>query len=144
MARGTIGTKRHPGREAIGDMTPVIGRRIARIDPGGLDRIDRFEHPRNLRPALDVQQNFAAGPDERQRRMRLADSDRGDDLDTRVDGAEVVRGPAQIGEGRSRTKHDDALAAADDPLGGDARSEEHTSELQSLMRISYAVFCLKK
>src|SRR3546814_10276025 len=34
-------------------------------------------------------------------------------------------------------------------VGGDAamvamRSEEHTSELQSLMRISYAVFCLKK
>src|SRR3546814_1356401 len=26
----------------------------------------------------------------------------------------------------------------------DTRSEEHTSELQSLMRISYAVFCLKK
>src|SRR3546814_4861987 len=29
-------------------------------------------------------------------------------------------------------------------LGGRRRSEEHTSELQSLMRISYAVFCLKK
>src|SRR3546814_6546368 len=29
-------------------------------------------------------------------------------------------------------------------LGADGRSEEHTSELQSLMRISYAVFCLKK
>src|SRR3546814_5050418 len=29
-------------------------------------------------------------------------------------------------------------------LGIDERSEEHTSELQSLMRISYAVFCLKK
>src|SRR3546814_1134595 len=29
-------------------------------------------------------------------------------------------------------------------LGEDFRSEEHTSELQSLMRISYAVFCLKK
>src|SRR3546814_9353485 len=28
--------------------------------------------------------------------------------------------------------------------GQAARSEEHTSELQSLMRISYAVFCLKK
>src|SRR3546814_5264449 len=28
--------------------------------------------------------------------------------------------------------------------GGELRSEEHTSELQSLMRISYAVFCLKK
>src|SRR3546814_8457587 len=31
-----------------------------------------------------------------------------------------------------------------DELPHTARSEEHTSELQSLMRISYAVFCLKK
>src|SRR3546814_7252569 len=30
------------------------------------------------------------------------------------------------------------------PLPRPLRSEEHTSELQSLMRISYAVFCLKK
>src|SRR3546814_2349487 len=30
------------------------------------------------------------------------------------------------------------------PASGPGRSEEHTSELQSLMRISYAVFCLKK
>src|SRR3546814_2635237 len=37
-----------------------------------------------------------------------------------------------------RLRHADARA--DRPL----RSEEHTSELQSLMRISYAVFCLKK
>src|SRR3546814_2728808 len=29
-------------------------------------------------------------------------------------------------------------------MTGESRSEEHTSELQSLMRISYAVFCLKK
>src|SRR3546814_4894950 len=34
--------------------------------------------------------------------------------------------------------------AAPLPLAGESRSEEHTSELQSLMRISYAVFCLKK
>src|SRR3546814_9677840 len=31
-----------------------------------------------------------------------------------------------------------------EPARGARRSEEHTSELQSLMRISYAVFCLKK
>src|SRR3546814_4462891 len=30
------------------------------------------------------------------------------------------------------------------PVDPSSRSEEHTSELQSLMRISYAVFCLKK
>src|SRR3546814_8478620 len=32
----------------------------------------------------------------------------------------------------------------DERFAQEARSEEHTSELQSLMRISYAVFCLKK
>src|SRR3546814_5352350 len=39
----------------------------------------------------------------------------------------------------------DALARGErrDALGGKRRSEEHTSELQSLMRISYDVFCLK-
>src|SRR3546814_7954145 len=37
--------------------------------------------------------------------------------------------------GRRRLRHQDARTG---------RSEEHTSELQSLMRISYAVFCLKK
>src|SRR3546814_7822057 len=34
--------------------------------------------------------------------------------------------------------------SGDDRTGAVTRSEEHTSELQSLMRISYAVFCLKK
>src|SRR3546814_5229152 len=37
-----------------------------------------------------------------------------------------------------------ALALGVDYLDHAPRSEEHTSELQSLMRISYAVFCLKK
>src|SRR3546814_6247545 len=53
---------------------------------------------------------------------------------------DASQGNAQRVEG---TPHDypDAQAAWD---GGRMRSEEHTSELQSLMRISYAVFCLKK
>src|SRR3546814_7619707 len=39
-----------------------------------------------------------------------------------------------------------SAGASPPPSGGvgSGRSEEHTSELQSLMRISYAVFCLKK
>src|SRR3546814_5154769 len=38
-----------------------------------------------------------------------------------------------------------AVSGADDVISeGRVRSEEHTSELQSLMRLSYAVFCLKK
>src|SRR3546814_2149658 len=45
-------------------------------------------------------------------------------------GAEAVGGQPQVVAGRG--------------LRIEIRSEEHTSELQSLMRISYAVFCLKK
>src|SRR3546814_8013517 len=37
-----------------------------------------------------------------------------------------------------------SLTGTDEPEHGVLSSEEHTSELQSLMRISYAVFCLKK
>src|SRR3546814_2347096 len=45
--------------------------------------------------------------------------------------------------GRLAQALEEFLRATKDGHGAD-RSEEHTSELQSLMRISYAVFCLKK
>src|SRR3546814_10022898 len=44
--------------------------------------------------------------------------------------------------GKWREEVDDDLVAR--RRAGGLRSEEHTSELQSLMRLSYAVFCLKK
>src|SRR3546814_9316870 len=53
--------------------------------------------------------------------------------------------PAKADAGTIRK--DVALSIGENSVhGSDAaeRSEEHTSELQSLMRISYAVFCLKK
>src|SRR3546814_1100860 len=40
--------------------------------------------------------------------------------------------------------HDPPASRERNDIGCRGRSEEHTSELQSLMRISYAVFCLKK
>src|SRR3546814_2194829 len=43
---------------------------------------------------------------------------------------------------RGRVRQSDCAGGRRRPHA--ARSEEHTSELQSLMRISYAVFCLKK
>src|SRR3546814_7852046 len=50
-----------------------------------------------------------------------------------------------IGESRAALVHKgEILEAYVERDGKRARSEEHTSELQSLMRISYAVFCLKK
>src|SRR3546814_1909245 len=55
------------------------------------------------------------------------------------------RGPGGAGDRGQRVRRD-LLAAlrARRVLRPGVRSEEHTSELQSLMRISYAVFCLKK
>src|SRR3546814_2040541 len=47
-------------------------------------------------------------------------------------------------DGVGHVLHGDAQEALGDLLRALQRSEEHTSELQSLMRISYAVFCLKK
>src|SRR3546814_8081282 len=57
----------------------------------------------------------------------------------------VHRGRAEGADSTGRHPAHAGLEAA--PAGRQARtqrSEEHTSELQSLMRISYAVFCLKK
>src|SRR3546814_7901541 len=75
-------------------------------------------------------------------------------------GPEMRRGIAELnGEGevaggvvilRSGKNARESIAAVKDKLADlrkslpPGRSEEHTSELQSLMRISYAVFCLKK
>src|SRR3546814_8237033 len=62
-------------------------------------------------------------------------------------GARLVvasRTPERIAAAAEELRADglDAIGIAGDVR--EARSEEHTSELQSLMRISYAVFCLKK
>src|SRR3546814_6137210 len=62
--------------------------------------------------------------------------------------AEIVPRPAFLRERKNtRSLHHHRLERrriGGVVLGDDGRSEEHTSELQSLMRISYAVFCLKK
>src|SRR3546814_3019015 len=50
------------------------------------------------------------------------------------------RGRADLGAGEDERRPERQLRTR----GHHLRSEEHTSELQSLMRISYAVFCLKK
>src|SRR3546814_10285023 len=54
----------------------------------------------------------------------------------------VGAGDRRAGFSLQPAPHRPGLVVAAGRRGG--RSEEHTSELQSLMRISYAVFCLKK
>src|SRR3546814_4272765 len=52
--------------------------------------------------------------------------------------------PTRREAGLGATPKDSVQARPCFPMSAAMRSEEHTSELQSLMRISYAVFCLKK
>src|SRR3546814_1857586 len=59
-------------------------------------------------------------------------------------GAGRDKGKATLLEAGDEAETVGALDHPDDRLRHHPRSEEHTSELQSLMRISYAVFCLKK
>src|SRR3546814_1726176 len=66
----------------------------------------------------------------------------------RAPGRGRVRAPEaparSSGRGRNRHRRRRGLRRVRRRWRADWRSEEHTSELQSLMRISYAVFCLKK
>src|SRR3546814_6843988 len=67
----------------------------------------------------------------------------GADLQDTGDERRVPGYPVAHDDASARAGHAHHLARSVE-RPGDERSEEHTSELQSLMRISYAVFCLKK
>src|SRR3546814_4389566 len=112
--------------------------------------------PRSTRtdPLFPYTTLFRSGPVE----LRLLDRERGTahledpaaDVREPVGGGEAagsrVVGIGEVLEGVARVAPAvgvDALREEEAEPGGE-RSEEHTSELQSLMRISYAVFCLKK
>src|SRR3546814_7859103 len=76
----------------------------------------------------------------------------GTDVSDADGGCRRVRMGANLSQGaklelvqpRDAATHEAKFLAAWGPGAYAVRSEEHTSELQSLMRISYAVFCLKK
>src|SRR3546814_3989171 len=86
-----------------------------------------FEH----RHAADVEQHVVTAPDLQRRHLHFAE-------------AVVERMIAPLGRDDPEDRVE--LIAIFEAVGVKHRfrSEDHTSELQSLMRISYAVFCLKK
>src|SRR3546814_10792018 len=128
------------------DVTPAIGQRPKRGRTQPIRRIGDFIARMTIEGETDgLSLGNLCLPDPRL--VKRADMYR---IDRSLDALEPVAG-------RNRATHPDVLArkieerhrrlrgrgslAQPDPK---ERSEEHTSELQSLMRISYAVFCLKK
>src|SRR3546814_2938994 len=66
------------------------------------------------------------------------------DIDRNDEGRDQHQGAAEPDGVAGDAVGEAEPAVEQDGHGGQSRSEEHTSELQSLMRSSYAVFCLKK
>src|SRR3546814_6575635 len=106
---------------------------------------------RQARPRRRQRQLAVAA--EREQHDRQAEH-QGDDAEDhrQVAGAHAHRRANAVVEGADKKPAADGgddqageqVAAISTEHGKTSRSEEHTSELQSLMRISYAVFCLKK
>src|SRR3546814_4107449 len=104
----------------------------------------------------DVCSSDLSGADGRRDRLRQVDVARGDARLPQPEFARPYRhdrrpdrirasAPGLHGDAaRGRHRHVLVGQRAEEHLAPGPRSEEHTSELQSLMRISYAVFCLKK
>src|SRR3546814_5751777 len=87
--------------------------------------------------AIETRLQFLDRGTRQHQRIMLQDViDVGADGREHVDADDVASGAREVVVHRFAVDHQHLLA--------EARSEEHTSELQSLMRISYAVFCLKK
>src|SRR3546814_9276944 len=100
-------------------------------------REDHILHPA---AAHRLGRGFAHHPADRLEQVRLAAAIGADDagqprLDAQLGGFDEA---FETGEAQPFYLHENP------PCSRSNRSEEHTSELQSLMRISYAVFCLKK
>src|SRR3546814_6531862 len=84
---------------------------------------------------------------EKRGRTELGEVGQDRHLDRGLEAAVVVERAHRLGEDHVGAGLDIGRRALDrrvDALRRGGRSEEHTSELQSLMRTSYAVFCLKK
>src|SRR3546814_3199597 len=102
---------------------------------GDLHRVERRAFAEVVRHAPEVQTVF-------DRRVFANSADEGREVADAFDGGDVAAVLALVVEHDAGSFAQDALRILGRQLI--LRSEEHTSELQSLMRISYAVFCLKK
>src|SRR3546814_6536484 len=117
---------RHPARQAVRE-------EMAKLETQIQDQIGRI--------VRSLENDIAVASAEVQRlggEMRTAKEQNARDNEAAVQLLELDREAAA-----KRYLYEHLLRRYEEIVGQDGRSEEHTSELQSLMRISSAVFCLK-
>src|SRR3546814_6106069 len=109
-----------------------------------MDRLDPIERRCGVAQFADaIVERALAAPDAAEVEAQHRETARDEAFVHRLRDA-VVHRPAALRVWVEDQRNRRARARRGRETAFDARSEEHTSELQSLMRISYAVFCLKK
>ena len=98
MAFTRVDVRDRARRQPVVNVPPVVRRDVGRIDAQRLDGVDRLQHALHLWPAVYPQQTLPAGADKADRRTGFAGSNGAQDVDTRDDGAKIVRCPADEGE----------------------------------------------
>src|SRR3546814_6742935 len=134
---------------ALDDLAPRLGADAHPVDRGmrgqravGLDRdLEAARVERRDQRVIDLEHRLAPGEHDETMRVRRAPET--------LDGGDEAGRLGELAPARAVGADEIGVAEAADRgravlLAPCPRSEEHTSELQSLMRISYAVFCLKK
>ncbi|WOC16144.1 hypothetical protein MP213Fo_16170 [Pseudochrobactrum sp. MP213Fo] len=91
-------------------------RNIRRIDAKRVHGIDQGQHPLDLPPAVNTQQDLAARTNEGHGLVRFATPGRAQDVEPRDDGAVIVGGPTDEGEDAFGSKTDQTATAINDLL----------------------------
>lgn len=80
VARG-VGVRLQIGGQAVVNVPPMLGRGVGRIEAERFHGVDGGERALHFGPAIEAQQDFAAGSDEGQRLERLTPADGAHDVD---------------------------------------------------------------
>ncbi len=107
MARTCVYPRGFIDRQTVVDVVPIVVRGVGRVDAERLDGVDQLQHPFDLGPTRQPQQDVATGPHVGHGRAALAGRDSPQDIDPRDDRAEVIRGPAHEREYVARRKRQD-------------------------------------
>jgi hypothetical protein len=118
------------------EMAPVGRRHIFGIHAERLYRVDRFQHPFDLGPTGEPEQDLATRPHARDRRERLSRLGSTQNVDSRDDRSMVICCPPDEGKDVSGRKRNNAPAAVDDAFLGDA-AETNPALDASLLPIEF-------
>src|SRR5690606_2195052 len=114
MSLGRVGVRLQIGGQTVVDVPPMLRCGVGRIEAERFHGVDGGKTALHLRPAIEAQQDFAAGADERQCLEWLTAPDGPHDIDAGDDRAMLAIRPSDEGEDAARRKPDDAAAAVDD------------------------------